>query len=57
MTTAPPDGAGAAERGPFVLRHAFAQLLFWSGFYYLFPALMPRIAQSTDWSAMELAGG
>lgn len=40
----------------FVRRHAVAQLLFWSGFYYIFPALLGRIAQSSGWSPIGLSG-
>jgi predicted MFS family arabinose efflux permease len=39
----------------YVLSHAVAQLLFWSGLYYLFPALMPRIAERTGWSDIGLS--
>lgn len=55
------DASSPAQAGPtgldraFVLRHATAQLVFWSGFYYIFPALMPQIVQSTGWSELALS--
>lgn len=40
----------AISDGPFVARHGVAQLLFWSGLYYLFPALSSAVAADTGWS-------
>lgn len=40
----------------YIFRHAVAQLLFWSGFYYLFPALLDRIAEQTGWAQIRLSG-
>ena len=39
----------------FVERHALAQLLFWSAFYYLFPAASAAIATDTGWSQPDIA--
>lgn len=39
----------------FVARHGAAQLLFWSGLYYLFPAVLAAIAADTGWPAAHLA--
>ncbi len=39
----------------FVERHALAQLLFWSAFYYLFPAASAAIAADTGWSQPRIA--
>ena len=51
--------AKASVRGDdrrFVLRHAVAQLLLWSGFYYLFPAVMPHLIAQTGWPAVNVSG-
>lgn len=39
----------------FVERQALAQLLFWSSFYYVFPATSAAIAAETGWSQPEIA--
>ncbi|MEP2531502.1 MFS transporter [Shimia sp.] len=36
----------------YVGRHGLAQLLLWSAFYYLLPALSGQIALETDWSVL-----
>ncbi|MEH6786192.1 MAG: MFS transporter [Paracoccus sp. (in: a-proteobacteria)] len=41
-------------RASLVGRHAVAQLMLWSGLYYLFPALTGRILAETGWSASIL---
>ncbi|WP_323764484.1 MFS transporter [Marinovum sp.] len=43
-----------AARG-YVLRHALAQLLLWSGFYYLLPAVLPHMLAETGWSDVQLS--
>ena len=40
----------------FVLRHAVAQLLMWSAFYYLLPAILPHMLASTNWSGVVASG-
>lgn len=40
----------------FVLRHAVAQLLFWSAFYYLMPALLPHLLAQSGWSSVAVSG-
>lgn len=40
----------------FVLRHAVAQLLFWSSFYYLMPALLPHLLAQSGWSDVAVSG-
>ncbi|MSU91216.1 MFS transporter [Rhodobacteraceae bacterium 2CG4] len=42
------------DRG-FVARHALAQLLLWSAFYYLLPAILPRLLAETGWSAVTVS--
>lgn len=39
----------------YVLSHGVAQLLLWSGFHYLFPALATQIAEQTGWSVVYLS--
>lgn len=40
---------------PYVAAHGVAQLLLWSGFYYLLPALMSQIADQTHWPVVHLS--
>lgn len=56
-------GLGSAEsvdrtrpERAFVLRHAVAQLLFWSAFYYLLPAVLPHLLAGTGWSDVAVSG-
>lgn len=39
----------------FVARHAVAQLILWSGLYYLLPALLPAMLASTGWSEIAVS--
>lgn len=39
----------------FVLRHAVAQLLFWSSFYYLMPTLLPHLLAQSSWSNVAVS--
>jgi len=39
---ATPPASAAQDRG-YVVRHALAQLLFWSAFYYLLPAVLRQV--------------
>ncbi|SOE18974.1 cyanate permease [Hoeflea halophila] len=40
---------------PYVAAHGAAQLLLWSAFYYLLPALMSQIADQTNWPVVHLS--
>ncbi|MEP3299590.1 MAG: hypothetical protein ABJO27_24450 [Pseudoruegeria sp.] len=39
----------------YVRRHGTAQLLFWSAFYYLLPALTAQIVSETNWPVWHLS--
>ncbi len=39
----------------YVWAHGVAQLLLWSGFYYLLPALSAKIALETGWSVLNIS--
>ena len=39
----------------YVKAHGFAQLLFWSAFYYLLPALSAQIALEADWPVLHIS--
>jgi len=39
----------------YVRAHGVAQLLFWSGFYYLLPALSAQIAEQTGWPILHIS--
>ena len=39
----------------YVRGHGLAQLLFWSAFYYLLPALSAKIAIDTDWPVLHIS--
>jgi MFS family permease len=39
----------------YVAAHGFAQLFFWSAFYYLLPALSAQIVSETDWSVLHIS--
>ena len=54
VSTVPKVGSKPRFRG-FVARHAIAQLLLWSSFYYLLPAILPLMAEETGWSAVALS--
>ena len=45
----------AIPRG-FVMRHAMAQLIMWSAFYYLLPAILPHMLAGTGWSSVVVSG-
>ena len=39
----------------YVGSHGFTQLLFWSAFYYLLPALSAQIALETHWPVLHIS--
>lgn len=39
----------------YVWAHGLAQLLFWSAFYYVLPALSAQIASETDWQVLHIS--
>lgn len=41
--------------GSYVAAHGIAQLLFWSAFYYLLPALSVLIVSQTDWPVVHIS--
>jgi MFS family permease len=43
------------KTGSYVAAHGVAQLLFWSAFYYLLPALSVLIASQTDWPVVHIS--
>lgn len=49
-----PSPKDNAERG-YVVMHGFAQLLFWSAFYYLLPALSAPIVSATGWPVVHVS--
>lgn len=51
---ATPPAPAAQDRG-YVVRHALAQLLFWSAFYYLLPAVLPHMLRDTGWSPLAVS--
>lgn len=50
------DTASMAIPRGFVMRHAVAQLLMWSAFYYLLPAILPHMLAGTGWSGVVVSG-
>ena len=49
----PVQRLGAASG--YVIAHGFSQLLLWSAFYYLLPALSSRIAAQTLWPVLHIS--
>lgn len=43
------------DQARYVRAHGVAQLLFWSGFYYLLPALSANIAAETGWPVLHIS--
>ncbi|SOH92201.1 Predicted arabinose efflux permease, MFS family [Monaibacterium marinum] len=43
------------DQARYVRAHGAAQLLFWSGFYYLLPALSANIAAETGWPVLHIS--
>lgn len=47
--------SGGGVAGSYVYRHAFAQLFFWSAFYYLLPAISSKVAATTTWPVLHIS--